>query len=438
VILVYERLFSCLIVLILSLFPLSAFAGNIDPGSKFAWGENIGWINFEPLQGPGVTVTATGLSGYAWGENIGWVNLSPATGGVVNDGAGNLSGYAWGENVGWINFYGVFIHPVTGEFSGYAWGENIGWINFAPGGIGIKTSWLNPQACTDSDSDGYALQGGSCGSTDCNDNDPLEHPNQTWYKDNDNDGYSDGSQNTTSCTRPAGYKVASELTAISGDCNDQDVNIHPGATEICDNVDNNCNGPIDEGLTTTYYHDADGDSYGNSANSIQACKQPSGYVTDNTDCDDNDSAEHPNQTWYKDKDNDAYSDGTQNTTSCTRPTGYKIASELTATSGDCNDMNPAINIVQGICGIIDPENNDSQYAWGENVGWINFAPSKGPGVNVTDAGLFGYAWGENIGWVNLSPATGGVVNDGAGNLSGYAWGENVGWINFAPQAGELL
>lgn len=146
---------------------------------------------------------------------------------------------------------------------------------------------------------------------------------------------------------------------------------------------------------------------------------------------------HGIKIWYKDKDNDGYSDGTQNTTSCTRPAGYKIVSELTATSGDCNDMNPAINIVQGTCGIIDPENNDSQYAWGENVGWINFAPSQCPGVNVTDAGLFGYAWGENIGWINLSPATGGVVNDGAGNLSGYAWGENVGWINFAPTGGGV-
>ena len=45
-----------------------------------------------------------------------------------------LSGYAWGENVGWINFEpaygGVFIDPATGEFSGYAWGENIGWLKF--------------------------------------------------------------------------------------------------------------------------------------------------------------------------------------------------------------------------------------------------------------------------------------------------------------------
>jgi hypothetical protein len=49
--------------------------------------------------------------------------------------------YAWGENIGWINFNGVKISPATGTFSGMAWGENIGWINFAPNGKPVKTSW---------------------------------------------------------------------------------------------------------------------------------------------------------------------------------------------------------------------------------------------------------------------------------------------------------
>ena len=83
---------------------------------------------------------------------------------------------------------------------------------------------------------------------------------------------------------------------------------------------------------------------------------------------------------------------------------------------------------------IDPNDDGSQYAYGENVGWLNAEPDGdgGPGVEVSDLELTGYIWGENIGWINLSPANyGGVSNDGVGNLSGYAWGENVGWISFS-------
>ena len=93
---------------------------------------------------------------------------------------------------------------------------------------------------------------------------------------------------------------------------------------------------------------------------------------------------------------------------------------------------------------IDPNNDNSQFAWGENVGWINAEPSGpgGPGMQVSGAGLTGYMYGENIGWINLSctnngtcGTTGnfGVTNDGTGELGGYAWGENVGWISFSCQ-----
>ena len=150
---------------LLLLFCSTGYAGNIDPDfddSRYAYGENVGWINLEPSLGAGVTVTDTGLEGYAWGENIGWINLSPANyGGVINDGAGNLSGYAWGENVGWINFApttsGVTIDPATGVFSGYAWGENIGWINFASVTGGVKTAWRQ-----DAGGSGGGGSGGTC------------------------------------------------------------------------------------------------------------------------------------------------------------------------------------------------------------------------------------------------------------------------------------
>jgi hypothetical protein len=118
----------------------STYAENIDPyedDSQYAYGENVGWLNFEPnVAGPnvGATVGSSKLTGFIWAENIGWINLSPESyGGVFNDGFGNLSGYAWGENVGWINFnpsYGGVTIDTDGNFNGWAWGENIGWVNF--------------------------------------------------------------------------------------------------------------------------------------------------------------------------------------------------------------------------------------------------------------------------------------------------------------------
>jgi hypothetical protein len=127
-------------------------AENIDPdndGSQYAYGANVGWLNFEPNQGPGVTVSTTRLTGYVWVANIGWVSLSCSNTnscgtvnyGVVNDGAGNLSGYGWSTNAGWISFscentascasvdYGVTIDG-DGVFDGWAYGQNIGWIHF--------------------------------------------------------------------------------------------------------------------------------------------------------------------------------------------------------------------------------------------------------------------------------------------------------------------
>ena len=94
---------------------------------------------------------------------------------------------------------------------------------------------------------------------------------------------------------------------------------------------------------------------------------------------------------------------------------------------------------------VDPGNAGAQYAWGENVGWINAEPANSgvplaQGVTVSGTGVTGFMYGENIGWINMScqnnatcGSTGnyGVTNDGLGNLGGYAWGENVGWISFS-------
>lgn len=92
---------------------------------------------------------------------------------------------------------------------------------------------------------------------------------------------------------------------------------------------------------------------------------------------------------------------------------------------------------------IDPFDTGDQFAYGENVGWLNAEPANcgGCGVQVNTSDLTGYMYGENIGWINMScqnNSTCGTVNygvtkDPSGSLAGYAYGENVGWISFSCQ-----
>jgi len=68
------------------------------------------------------------------------------------------------------------------------------------------------------------------------------------------------------------------------DCDDNNVNIFPGANEQFDSVDNDCDGSIDEGFAEReYYRDADGDGFGDSLDAVQAVIIPNGYVVNSTD-----------------------------------------------------------------------------------------------------------------------------------------------------------
>ena len=79
----------------------------------------------------------------------------------------------------------------------------------------------------------------------------------------------------------------------SVDCDDADPAINPGATEACDGVDNDCDGAVDEGATTTWWLDGDGDGYGDPATAYDGCVKPSGYALNSQDCDDGDVLVNP-------------------------------------------------------------------------------------------------------------------------------------------------
>jgi hypothetical protein len=212
----------------------------------------------------------------------------------------------------------------------------------------------------DSDTDGYgtttsttractAPSGYVADTTDCNDTNTAVNPGAaelcdsvdndcdssvdeasatdapTWYLDSDGDGYGRTTTTTRSCTAPAGY------VAGATDCNDSSAAVSPAAVETCNSIDDDCDGSSDEGVTTTYYRDADADGYGNPSSTAAACSVPAGYVTNSTDCDDTSATRNPTTVWYRDSDGDGYGSASATRTQCAQPAGY------ISNATDCND-----------------------------------------------------------------------------------------------------
>ncbi len=176
----------------------------------------------------------------------------------------------------------------------------------------------------------------------------------TWYGDGDGDGYGASTLAIVACTAPTNF------VADDSDCDDGDAANHPGATELCDGEDNDCDGATDEADAadaSTWYADGDGDGYGDASVSQAACSAPSGHVADNSDCDDGSTGVNPGAvetcngvdddcdgaiddadadvvgggTWYTDADGDGYGDTAAATTACVAPSG------TVASDGDCDD-----------------------------------------------------------------------------------------------------
>ncbi len=125
-----------------------------------------------------------------------------------------------------------------------------------------------------------------------------------------------------------GYKSAN-------DCDDDSDAINPGATEICDGIDNDCDGEVDEGVAQTWYVDSDGDGYGSPDITQAACQQPTGFVDNDEDCNDNSSEFKPGAAEYCEDPNDYNCDGS---------VGFEDADgDGVAACEDCNDTNAAVS-----------------------------------------------------------------------------------------------
>jgi len=151
--------------------------------------------------------------------------------------------------------------------------------------------------CDDSDADAYPGADEYCDGHDDDCDGDVDEDDAvdatTWYGDDDEDGYGEDTDTTTACDEPAGY------SASGGDCDDGDDDIYPGADEYCNSEDDDCDGDVDEDDAidaTTWNIDSDGDGYGDSSTTTEACEEPSGYVEDDTDCDDAESAVNPGET----------------------------------------------------------------------------------------------------------------------------------------------
>ena len=190
--------------------------------------------------------------------------------------------------------------------------------------------------CDDNDPNNFPGNAESCDGRDNNCNQQADEnlSFQTFFVDVDGDGFGNNAQSLSDCVQPLGYvlnntdcddnnpNINPSATEVpnntidedcdgiaqvidndndgansSIDCDDNNAEIFPGNVETCDGLDNNCNQQTDEGLTlVTYFLDMDGDGFGDMAVTLSACLQPTGYVLNNTDCDDTNAVVNPGAT----------------------------------------------------------------------------------------------------------------------------------------------
>ncbi len=247
----------------------------------------------------------------------------------------------------------------------------------------------------DGDGDGFGGGGGQClckatdtyavtSNTDCDDTDKWVHPGATEFcggvdyncngkanepgsnactvfaRDHDGDGYGLAGDTQCLCIVTGEY-TTTDIT----DCDDNAKAVHPGVAEVCNDVDDDCDGAIDPPNATgcyTVYPDTDKDGFGAIGAGVCLCTYGAGYSSVHTDCNDADPGVHPGATeacngkddncdgvtdpsnaasclnYYLDNDTDGYGQTAQKKCLCLAAPPYAAT-----VAGDCNDAAALIN-----------------------------------------------------------------------------------------------
>jgi len=355
--------------------------------------------------------------------------------------------------------------------------------------------------------------------SDCDDGDPAVYPSAsetcngidddcddetdeglliTFYLDADSDGYGTDETSTEACEAPHGYveydgdcddsdaafnpgaaendcadpndyncdgyvgysDADGDGWAACEECDDGDSAINPDADETCDDVDNDCDGVIDEDEAvdaSTWWFDADGDGYGNSRASTTACDQPAGYVANDSDCDDVEATTYPGAdeycdgedddcdgtidedtavdagTWYYDADGDGYGLSGTTDVACEAPSDY------VGDGGDCDDGDASINPgAAEVCDLVDQDcdgtvdngvlGTDTDCPAEDCTAILADNPAAADGSYLMDDGNY---WTcemstDGGGWLEVSTAVA-VWGDGYDtqehNTAGFSWAE---------------
>lgn len=213
--------------------------------------------------------------------------------------------------------------------------------------------FLSDTDCDDADAEVYpgAVERCNDKDDDCDgqiDDDPSDPI--IWHKDGDGDGYGHEVVIQAGCDAPPGY------VEDASDCDDDDPLVHPDADELCNGVDEDCDGSRDEDPVDApaWYPDIDGDGFGADEGRVLACTQPGGHVAVGGDCFDEDATAFPGAdetcndrdddcdgeededpvdgfTWYEDIDGDGYGNERAPLRHC------EVLAGRTETGGDCDD-----------------------------------------------------------------------------------------------------